>query len=143
MSYLSSLRLRCECTKDLCCDLFFLQWWWILSQNLPEGALSELMYTDDLVLTSETIDGLKNKFLKWKEVFESKCLKVNLGKTKVMVWGDITNDCMSKSKVDPCGVCSLRVKANSVLCLQCGKWNHGICAGVISVTPMFSRHFEC
>ena len=42
----------------------------MLSLNLPEGALSELMYADDLVLMIETIEGLRNKFLKWKEVFE-------------------------------------------------------------------------
>ena len=29
---------------------------------------------------SETIEGFRNKFLKWKKVFESKGLKVNLGK---------------------------------------------------------------
>ena len=46
-----------------------------------------------------------------------------------MVSGDITKDDMSKSKVDPCGVCSLRTKTNSVLCLQCAKWIHGGCAG--------------
>ena len=45
-------------------------------------------------------------------------------------------DGMSKSKVDPCGVCSLRVKANSVLCLQCCTWIHGRCAGMKRVTPM-------
>ena len=100
-----------------------------------EGALSELLYADDLM--NETLMGLRNKLIKWKEVFESKGLKVNLGKTKVMVSGGITNDGMSKSKVDPCGVCSLRVKANSVLCLQYGKWIHGRCAGVKMVTPKF------
>ena len=42
----------------------------------------------------------------------------------------ITNDGMSESKVDPCGVCSLRVKVNSLLCLQCAKLIHGKCAGV-------------
>ena len=31
-------------------------------------------------------------------------------------------------KVDPCGVCSLSVKANSVLHVLCGKWMHGRCA---------------
>ena len=51
--------------------------------------------------------GLMNKFLKWKEAFESKGLKVNLVKTKVMVSGGITKDGMSNSKVDPCSVCSL------------------------------------
>ena len=50
---------------------------------------------------------------------------------------------MMKIKVDPCGVCSLRVKANSVLCLQCGKWIHGRCAAVKRVTQMFSRTFAC
>ena len=40
--------------------------------------LSELLYADDLVLMSETIEGLRNKFLKWKEAFESKGMKVNL-----------------------------------------------------------------
>ena len=42
-----------------------------------------------------------------------------------------------------CGVCSLTVKANSVVCSQCGKWNHGRCAGVKMVTPKFSRNSTC
>ena len=50
---------------------------------------------------------------------------------------------LSKSKVDPCGVCSLRIKANSVLCVQCGMWIHGRCAGVKRVTLKVSRYFTC
>ena len=84
-----------------------------------------------------------NKFLKWKEAFESKGLRVNLGKTNVMVCGRITKIGMSKSKVDTCGVCNLRAKANSVLCLQCGKLIHGRCAGVKRVTQKSSRNFTC
>ena len=57
--------------------------------------LSELLYADDLVMISETINGLRDKFLKWKETFESKALKVNFGKTKVMVCGGIIKDGMS------------------------------------------------
>ena len=34
-----------------------------------------------------------------------------------MVSGSIAKDDLSKSKVDQCGVCSLKVKANSVLCV--------------------------
>ena len=94
-------------------------------------------------MMSETIEGLRNKFLKWMEAFESKGLKVNLGKNKVIVCSNITKDGLSKSKVDPCWVCSLRVKANPVLCLQCGKWIHSRCAEVKSVTPKFSRNFTC
>ena len=44
-------------------------------------------------------------------------------------------DGMSESKVDPCGVCCLRVKANSVLCLQCRKWIHAKCAGIKMASP--------
>ena len=63
--------------------------------------------------------GLRNKFRKWKEAFESNALKVDLRKTKVMVNRSITKDGLSKSKVALCGVYSLRVKANSV-CLASG-----------------------
>ena len=57
--------------------------------------------------------------------------------------GDITKDSTSKSKVDPCEVYSLRIKANSVLCLQCGMWIHGIWPGVKRVTHKFSMNFTC
>ena len=90
-------------------------WWW-------EGALSELLCTDDLVLMSETINGFRNNFLKWREVFESKCLKVILWNTKVMFSSDITKDGLSKSTVDQCGICSLRVMANWVLCVHVVSW---------------------
>ena len=73
---------------------------------------------------SETIEGLRNKFIEWQEAFERKGLKVKLGKTKILVSGGIAKDGLSKSKVDSCGVCSLRVKGNLVLCVQCGKWVH-------------------
>ena len=68
----------------------------------------------------------RNKFLEWKEAIESKGLKANLGKTNVTVSNGIIKDGLSKSKVGSCGVCSLRAKANSALCVQCGKWIHGV-----------------
>ena len=67
----------------------------------------------------------------------ARVLKLTLGKTKVMVNGDITKDGMSKCKVDPCEVYSWRVKANSAMCIQCGKWIHGRCAGLKMVTPKY------
>ena len=70
----------------------------MLSLNLAEDALSELQYADDLVLMSETIVRLWYKVLEWKDAFESKGLKANLGKTKVMVCGGITKNSMSKRK---------------------------------------------
>ena len=74
----------------------------MLSWNLPEGALSELLCVDCLVLMSETFQGLRNRSLQWKEAFEGKGLKVNVGRTKVIVSGSITKEGLSKCKVDPC-----------------------------------------
>ena len=46
--------------------------------------------------------------------------------------GVITKDGLSKSNVDRCGICSVRVKANHVFCVQCGMWTHRGCAAVKS-----------
>ena len=51
----------------------------VVTEFVREGELIGLLYADDLVLMSETIEGLRNKFLKWKEDFESKGLIVSLG----------------------------------------------------------------
>ena len=56
-----------------------------------------------------------------------------------MVGSGITNDGLSKSKVDTCGVCSLSAKANSALCVQCGKWIHGRHVGVKSDFKVFKE----
>ena len=66
-------------------------------------------------------------------------LRINLGKTKVIVRSRITKDGLSKHKTDPCEVCSLKVKAYSVLCVQCGKWIHRRCDGVKRVMPKLSE----
>ena len=36
----------------------------VVTEFAREGALSELLYADDLIMMSETIEGLRNKFLK-------------------------------------------------------------------------------
>jgi hypothetical protein len=61
-------------------------------------------------------------------VIERKGLKVNIGKTKVMVSGEGGERVVSR--IDPCGVCDKRVKANSVLCIGCKKWVYKRCSGV-------------
>ena len=53
---------------------------------------SEMLYADDLILMSKTIDGFRNKFKKLKQAYDSKGLKVNFGKTKLTVSGNIMKD---------------------------------------------------
>ena len=84
---------------------------------------------DDLVLMSDKIEELRNKLTKLKEVFESKGLKVNLGKRKIMVTGGITKNGLHKRKDYPIRVCILRAMGNLVVCVQCGKWITSIGAG--------------
>ena len=112
-----------------------------VTESVRNGLISEMLYADDLVLMSETMEGLREKFWKWKETFKSKGLKENLGKTKVVVSG--AEGELSVSKVDPCGICGKRVMANSVLCVKCGKWIHGRCAKVKRVTSRLGRDFVC
>ena len=38
----------------------------VVTEFAREVALSQLLCADDLVLMSETIEGLRNRFLKWK-----------------------------------------------------------------------------
>ena len=54
----------------------------VVTELAREGALSELLYADYLVLMSETIERLRDKFFKWKEALENKELKVDLWNSK-------------------------------------------------------------
>ena len=63
-------------------------------------------------------------------------VKVDLGKTKVIANRALQSLACLKVEFTH-GVCDLRVKANSILCMHCGKWIHSRCAGVRMVTPKF------
>ena len=54
----------------------------VFTELAIEGVLNKLLYVDDLVLVSETIEGLQNNLRKLKEASESIGLKVNHGKPK-------------------------------------------------------------
>ena len=97
----------------------------VITENARRGVVNELLYADDLVIMSEDMEDLK----------------VNTGKTKVMVSGSEGE--LYKSKIDPCGVCGRRVVANSVLCTKCGNWVHGRCAKINRATARWAMHFTC
>ena len=85
------------------------------------------------------MEDLKKRFWNWKDALESKGLKVNTRKTKLMVSGSESK--LFKSKIDPCGICRRRVMANSVLCTKCGSCVHGKCAKIKRVTARLAIHF--
>ena len=60
----------------------------VVCGDVMEGLLFEILYADDLVLMADSMEELQLKFDRWKSVIEKKGLKVNIGKTKVMVSGE-------------------------------------------------------
>ena len=61
-----------------------------------------LMYTDDLVLMCETKEEARQRFVAWRNALESKGLKVNISKTKVMRCA--RDGAPKEAAVDPCSV---------------------------------------
>ena len=63
--------------------------------------LKKILYADGLVvvLMSETTEELREKLHEWKEAFESKLMKFNLGRTNVKVSGSEGE--MTPRKIDP------------------------------------------
>ena len=113
----------------------------VITEEAREGLMNEILYADELVLISENIDDLRKKFIKWKDAFERKGMKVNIGKTKLMVSGEEGE--RTNSNIDPCGICGKRVMANSVWCSKCGKWIHGRCTRMKRITPSMAKDFVC
>ena len=100
-----------------------------LSCEFRTGTPWELLYADDLVISAETEEGLKMKLNKWKTEMEAKGLRVNMGKTKIMVSG-VNLQTLKDSGEYPCSVCRKGVGSNSIYCAGCSHWVHKKCSGV-------------
>ena len=69
----------------------------VVTEHAREGLLNEILYADDLVLMSENTDDLRERFQKRRSALEGKGLKVNAGKTKMMVSATEGKIVLSKS----------------------------------------------
>ena len=83
-----------------------------------KDVLSEMLYADNLISISETIEGLRDMHMKWKDSFKRADMKHNLRKYKV-----IQKYKLYITKLHPSRIYSLTVKANSVL--QMGSSENG------------------
>ena len=125
--------------KDLSSVHFSLSSYWkpypVISQPVP----SKLLYADNLVITTESLDELANKFLLWKHGLEARGLKVNMKKTKVMISGLNLNTLRDAGKY-PCGICRKGVGSNSIFWNDCKHWVHKKCTNIrgrLSAVPNF------
>ena len=113
----------------------------VITENARGDVVNKLLYADDLVIMNKDMEDLKERFGNWKNALESRGLKVNAKKTKLMV--SRSEGKVYICKIDPCGVCGRRVMANSVLCTKCGSWVYGKCAKIKRVTARLAMHFVC
>ena len=89
-----------------------------LSREFRRGLPWELLYADDLLLMSDSIEELEILFERWKSGMEQKGLRVNTGKTKVMIPKHKRNP-QNKTGKFPCSVCLKGVGRNSIICPAC------------------------
>ena len=110
-----------------------------VTENARKGWMKQILLCRRFGPKGETMEKLRENFDEWREAFESKGMRVNLGKTKLMVSGMEEEAFYSKS--DPCGVCGTRVMSNSVLCTACGKWVHARCTDKKKVSVYVKKNF--
>ena len=65
------------------------------------------------------MEDLWARFQRWRSALEGKGLKVNTGKTKMMVSG--TKNAVALSKIKSSGICGKSVVSNAVCCTLCNK----------------------
>ena len=68
----------------------------VVTEHAREKLLNEILYAVDLVLMSESLQDLRKRFQRWRSALEGKGLKVNVGKTKMMVSGTEGEIALSK-----------------------------------------------
>ena len=102
----------------------------------------ELLYADDLAVIDETEEELIKRLNEWKDNVESKGVRVNMNKTKVMLSGECQ---MVRQKAVrwPCGVCSKGVGSNSIQCTSCHKWVRKKCSGIKGSMAKMAKSFIC
>ena len=99
------------------------------------------MYADDLVLICKTKEKARQRFVAWRNVLESKGLKVNISKMKVMRCA--CDGAQKEAAVDPYSVCGKRVGVNSIHCATCGYRVHGRCSGVRGNLVRVAQGYVC
>ena len=100
-----------------------------LSREFRSGVPWEDLYADDLVIIAESLEQCVRRLLTWKEAMEKKGMRVNAGKTKIMICG-MGLDLLHSSGEFPCAICRTGVGSNSIFCNGCKHWVHKKCSGL-------------
>ena len=104
-----------------------------LSREFRYGVPWEDLYADDLVIIAESLEECVRRLSTWKDAMEEKGLRVNAGKTKIMICG-MGLDLLQSSGEFLCAVCLTGVGSNSIFCEGCKHWVHKKCSGLKRLT---------
>ena len=94
-----------------------------LSHEFRSGVPWEDFYAVDVVIIAELLKECVRRLLTWKEAMEEKGLRVNAGKTKIMICGTRLDLLQSSGKF-LCAVCRSGVGSNRIFCNGCKHWVH-------------------
>ena len=78
----------------------------------------ELVYADDSMIRTESMEELLVKLLTWKSLMKMKGMWVIMGETVIMVSG-INLDLLKESEKDPFGFCQTGIGSNAIFCDGC------------------------
>ena len=81
------------------------------------------------MVIAKSLPELERKFLTWKQGLESRGLRVNLAKTKVLVSRKADKPLVPSGRW-PCAVCRSGVGRNSIKCTRCKLWTHKRCTNI-------------
>ena len=93
-------------------------------------------------MIAETEEELIKRLNEWKDNLESKGMRVNMNKTKVMISGE-RQKVRQKAVRWQCGVCSKGVGSNALQCTSCQKWIHKKCSGIKGSMLKMAKSFIC
>ena len=114
-----------------------------LSREFHSGVPWEDLYANDLVIVTEWLEECVRRLLTWKEAKEKKRLRVNAGKTKIMICGTGLDLLQSSGKF-PCTVYRTGVGSNSIFCNGCKHWVHKKCSGLkrLAKVPDYTQMYK-
>ena len=113
-----------------------------LWREFKVGSPWELLYVDDLAILSDSLLDLKNRLADWKTSLESHGLCVSVDKTTILVSRAEHIKISARNPECPCGVCTLGVVANSILCTLWNLWVDNKCSGITDHLTD-NRNFVC
>ena len=103
---------------------------WSLITRIPLwGPLGGPLCSMTLLSSLNYLRNVSGGLLTRKETMEKKGLRVNAGKTKIMICGTGL-DLLQSSGEFPCAVCRTGVGSNNIFCNGCKHWVHKKCSGL-------------